>query len=826
MLRNYLRVFGRILIRHKGFSVINVLGLALGFACFTLISIYITHESGFDDFHPGADRLYRVNKSVETSGGAIERHALTAGLLAPALDEAFPEVDATARVQPWFDDVLISAADGSGDGDNETGFPTPDVAIVDASFFDVFGFELIRGNPTTALAAPRSIVLTESVAARIFGNADPIGQSVTALQNLDYTVTGVAGDPDPQSHLRFNALISWSSTLSGGGLEFDWMNRWITQAPFTYIRLLPDSDPAVFEAKLPAFYRARDPERAGRYTLFLQPITETYLRSTDLLYADATNRGAARNVETFAILRFLILFIAAINFVNLSTARGSSRQKEIGVRSAVGANRRNLTSQFLLEAVGYSLLGFLVALALVVPALAALGRISGVAAFSAGGLTLSLLGTGLLLAVTLGLVAGIYPALILSRIRVGGWFGRASGRVSGRVSSRASSRMPHFGGSAIARNAFVVVQFAIAMILVAGTLIVLRQLSYAISADKGFAADQLIVLETGDTDIQQQFAAFTEEVRSHPAILNAAGSNSVPGASTSTFEVAPDGIRRPDVPFIANIVRVDDFALRDTYDFELVAGRYFDEAHPSDATNGVVVNEALARSLGWADPIDDIVGRRLDIVGELEGGEVIGVVGDYQFQSIHQVIAPLAFYYAPRGGSLTVRVSPDAVANAVGHLEATWQKFEPRYPFAYTFLDESFERYYASEARLMKLLSVFSVLALLVAALGLYGLAAYLTSVRTKEIGVRKVLGARVSQIVLLFVRDFARLVGLAIVLATPFVVVGSSRWLEGYAYRAPVGVGVYAVAAAIVLGVALVSTCWQPVRAARANPVKALRYE
>jgi putative ABC transport system permease protein len=387
-----------------------------------------------------------------------------------------------------------------------------------------------------------------------------------------------------------------------------------------------------------------------------------------------------------------------------------------------------------------------------------------------------------------------------------------------------------FGGSALARNAFVVVQFAIAMILVAGTIVVLRQLEYAISSDKGFAADQLIVLQTDNTSIQEQFAAFTAEVRNHPAILNAAGSNAVPGSSTSTFEVAPDGIRRPDVPFIANVVRIDDFALRDTYGFQLVAGRWFDAAHPADAARGIVINEALARSLGWDDPIDDTVGdptgRRLDIVGELDGGEVIGVVADYRFQSIRQAIAPLAFYFAPRGGSLTVRVSPDAVASAVAHLEATWEKFEPRYPFAYTFLDESFARFYASEARLMKLLGAFSALALVVAALGLYGLAAYLTSIRTKEIGIRKVLGARVSQIVLLFVRDFARLVGLAIVLATPLVMVTSARWLEGYAYRASVGIGVYLAAAAIVLGVALVSTCWQPVRAAMADPVKALRYE
>lgn len=798
MLRSYLSVFFRNLVRQKGFSSINILGLALGFACFTLITVYLSHEQGFDRIHEGSDRLYRINKVVTTADGRLERHALTPGLLAPSLSDAFPEIEAITRVQPWFDDILLSYENRA--------FMTSDVAIVDSNFFNIFGFELLRGEKESVLSNPLSIVLTESVAARLFGETDPIGLPVLALENLEYVVTGIAADPDPRSHLRFTALISWSSTVpGGGGLDFAWLNRWITQAPFTYTRLVRGTNLDAFESKLPGFYAANDPERASRYKLYLQPIHETYLDSTDLLYAGSTNRGSARNVSTFSVLRYLILLIAGINFMNLSTARGSIRSKEVGIRKALGAQRQQLSRQFLLESVAYSLLALIIALLLVVGIIPVLGDISGVAAFESLSFSELPIGQILLIAGALGVLSGAYPAVSLSRYHL----------------TRQLTRNTSGSSPVLSRNVFVLVQFVISMILVAGTMVVLRQLDYIQSRDKGFNQDQLIVLSTDDTSIQNRFSAFSAEVVRHPAILSAAGSNAVPGTATMTTEVIPDGVKT-EATYIANIVRLEDYSLLDTYGFELADGRFFEENRPMDATNGIVINESMMRSLGW----QEAVGRRLDISGELQEGVVIGVVKDFHFQSMHRAIDPLAFYFAPRGEFLTIRIAAGTTTEAIEHLESTWKSFESLYPFTYTFLDESFARFYENENRLMMLLSFFAALAMLIACLGLYGLATHLTMVRTKEIGVRKVLGASIVQIVLLFVTDIARLVSLAIVLGSPLVFLGAKMWMENFAFQAPIGIDLYLLSGGVVLGIALLSVSYQPIRSALTNPVEALRYE
>ncbi len=307
----------------------------------------------------------------------------------------------------------------------------------------------------------------------------------------------------------------------------------------------------------------------------------------------------------------------------------------------------------------------------------------------------------------------------------------------------------------------------------------------------------------------------------HPAVISAAGSNAVPGTSMMTFGVAPDGIET-DENFIANIIRVDDFSLLDTYGFEMVAGRFFDENRPSDATSGIVINEMLASMLNWEEP----VGRRLDIIGELNEGVVIGVVNDFHFQSLHHAIEPLAFYFAPRGGGITVRLRSGDPSAALAHLNATWQRFESSWPFSYEFLDESFARFYTMERKLMALLTVFAGLAIFIACLGLYGIASFITIQRTKEIGLRKALGASTGRIVRLFIMQFARLVVVAIAVATPVIYIGGREWLQNFSYRVVPGVDVYLTAAGIVVGIALLSVSYRPIKLAMANPVQALHHE
>ncbi len=485
MFKNYLKIFSRNLIKYHGFSFINILSLALGLASFAFISIYVTHEKGFDKFHDGSDRLYRINKVVTTSTGVTQRHALTAGLLGPAIMESFPEVEQVVRLQPWFDDVLLA---------HENRFSlTPDVIIADSNFFEVFGFDLVRGDPQEVLIAPMSIVITELTADLLFGDTDPVGQIVQGINNLDFTVTGVAANPRLDSHLRFDALISWTSTLpGGGGLELEFLHRWITQAPFTYVRLAPNTSATSFEAKLPDFYALKDPERAKRYTLFLQPAEDIYLTSANLMHTGNTRNGNQTYVATFSVIAFLILTIAAINFINLSTARGAARAKEVGVRKVFGAHRSQISHQLLTESVLYSLLAFVLALGLIQLALPTFVNFTGLsvtAKFGIGSSLLMLLGG---VAVVLGLVSGIFPATVLSRFRPASSLrGAATGK-----------------GLMVLRNIFVTFQFAISMVLVAASFVVLRQLEFIQSTDLGFVQDQQVVMTTDDTDIQEHFEAF------------------------------------------------------------------------------------------------------------------------------------------------------------------------------------------------------------------------------------------------------------------------------------------------------------------------------
>lgn len=798
MLKNYWKTFSRNLIKNRGISFINILSLAVGLASFAFIAIYVTHESGYDVFHGGSDRLYRINKVVTTSSGATERHALTAGLLGPAIAEAFPEVEQVVRLQPWFGDVLLVHEGQSA--------LTPDVVIADSNFFNVFGFELLRGDPDAVLLAPMSIVLTDTTANRLFGDLDPIGQIVKGINNLDYVVTGIAADPRLDSHLRFNALVSWSSTIpGGGGLELDFLYRWITQAPFTYVRLAPNTSASAFESKLPEFYAVRDPERAARYELFLQPVEDIYLSSADLMHTGNTRRGNGAYISTFSIIAILILAIAGINFVNLSTARGAERAKEVGVRKVFGAYRSQIGRQFLTESIFYSFLALVLAFAFVQMLLPSFVNFTGLNISTNVGAQSGLPWLLFGVALVLGLLSGAFPAAILSRLRpVRALRGTASGK-----------------GSVMLRNIFVVFQFAISMILVAASIIVLRQLEFVQSKDLGFALEQQVIINTDDTAIQEQFEAFRQAVMDHPDILSAAGSNAVPGASMMTTSVVPDGVPN-DETYIANIVRVDDFSLLNTYVFEMAEGRFFNEDRPTDATNGIVINEMLARTLGWKDP----VGRRLDISGELNEGLVIGVVKDFHFKSLHFAIEPLAFYVAPRGAAITVRLKSGNPQEALAHLEATWKRFESNWPFSYEFLDESFARFYTLERKLMTLLTVFAGLAIIIACMGLYGIASYITIQRTKEIGLRKALGASASQIVQLFIREFAKLIVVAITLAVPVVYIGAREWLQNFAYRVFPGMDVYLFAGGIVAVIALLSVSYRPIKAALAPPVQALRYE
>jgi putative ABC transport system permease protein len=799
MLKNYVTSALRNFRKHTGHSFINVTGLAVGIACCLGILMYVQDELSFDDFHADADHLYRLNKVVTPQEGGEERHAITSGLMGPTLVEDYPEAVAAVRVLPWFNPELTTVG--------ETSVMLEDLMIADANFFQVFDFELVRGDPARVLAEPLSIVLTEETARRFFGDEDPVGRRIESLGGFEYTVTGIAKSAPHNSHLTYSAIISWQTTVPGvGPMDAEWLNNWLTQVLYTYVLLDDAASPASLEQKLPAFMERHFPERVDQYRLYLQPLSDIYLGSADLQYVRAVRTGNRTYVRIFSFIAVLVLLIACVNFMNLSTARAAERTREVGVRKALGARRGQLIEQYLGEAFVFVVTAVLLALALVQIALPLLNSLTGksLGLGSIGFLPLSGMLAGLTLVCTM--LAGTYPAFLLSRFRP-----------EGALRAKGSIRLS--GGSL--RRVLVVLQFAATILLIVGTAVVYRQVRFSQQKDLGFDREQLLVLRTADTDLESGIETFRQELLENPAVLDAAVTGRVPGSGTIGFGILPEG--KPDTEtWTANAIRLGDTEMARTYGLEVVDGRFFDEDRPTDAETGVVINETLARQLGWEDP----VGRSLSISGELSDGRVIGVVGDFHYESIHNAIGPLVLFVAPRPNYVTVRFRTDDVQGLLSDIESKWAAMDAVHPFDYTFLDQQWARMYVTEERLMQTLTLFAVLAVFVACLGLFGLAMHTSAQRTKEIGIRKVLGASVGGIVTLLSREFVLLVLAGGLLAVPLAWTASERWLEGFAYRIHPGPGIYILAILTALVVALVSVGWQAVRAATADPVSSLRYE
>lgn len=801
MIGHHVRFAGRQFARNATYSTLTVAGLAIGIASCLLIFLHVQSEISYDGFHRKGDRIYRLNKVVTPRTGGTERHAISSGPMGPALETDFAEVEATVRVLPWFDEVLVRYADQV--------LKTPDFVFADSAFFQVFDFGLVRGDPTRVLAAPMSTVITESAARALFGDEDPVGQQVTGLNDLQYTITGIAADPPSRSHLGFDFVVAYSSLESGrGGLEMDWLASWFPQALFTYVVLQPRASAEALRSKLDDFMLRHFPERADQYTLYLQPLSDIHLGSEDLLFTGRTRSGSRFYVRVLSLVALLILLIAAINFTNMGTARATRRAREIGVRKAVGAGRRELARQFLLENLVVAAVGLAIALVIVQVTLPILRAVTGSGLPFGVWTNWPLVIFTVAIWVVVGVGAGAYPAFHLSRLRsVTALRGSSSGAPSG-------GRL---------RRVLVTVQFAVSIVLIAGTLLVLRQTRYMMSRDLGFDKDQIILLDIGSTDISERSEAFRDELSRIPGVVSIAGSNSVPGRSMMSFGINPEG-KAQDETWTSAAYRLDDFNLMETYGMDMRAGRWFSDDRPADRIGSVVVNEALVRSLGWT--ADEAVGRRMDVGGEVERGTVIGVVRDFHVESLKRPIQPLLMYYAPRDAMLSVRLRADDLAATIASVEGVWTRFDPVYPFEYAFLDREFAALYASEERLSNALGLFAMLAVVVACLGLLGLAAFAAEQRTKEIGIRKVLGASVPVLVALLTRETLRLVLVAAMIAAPLAWLAGNRWMSGFAYRSG-GTGWMIAAAAIAtLLLALGTVSWQAWRAAAADPVRSLRYE
>jgi len=794
VLRNYLLVGLRNLVRNRIYSAISVVGLTVGMVCVILIALYVHGELRFDAFHEHGDRICKVLRVTEMPGTGRSVSQGTSGALGPALVRDLPEVERAVRVRWAFGEVRYGEAEKS----------RALFCLADEGFLDVFTFPLLRGDPKTALADPSSAVVTERTARRLFGDTDPIGKVVSLSSGKnggDYTITGVAQNIPTQSSLYFDFLTgNLDEEIQRQGLAF-W-NREATFLPIKTFALLREGTSAeAVEALLPGLMaRHQDAETCSRNTLRLQRLMRMHLFSRRDFGIEG--RGDINRVYVAGLVGAVILIIACVNFTNLSTARSLRRAPEIGLRKVVGAQRGQLVAQFLGESVLTAAVSLPLAVVLARSALPTFGEMMG------RWLVLDL-GDALpyLLALTLGVgvLAGIYPAFYVSA------FGPTA------IFRRSSSQRP--GGNRI-RGGLVVLQFSISIVLVVSTLVVYRQLDYLLAKDLGFDRDHFAVVMLGNLRPgMPRYETVKHKLLEHPDVLGAAASHTLPGSwGGEQWVFRPEGQAERRMHMLA----VDEDFLQ-TYSIPLAAGRYFSRDFPSDLTSAVILNETAVEQLGWEDP----VGKQFDWVGLEREAKVIGVVEDFHLRSLYEKIGPVAIcMWLPKCNKLSLKIRAGTVPTTLEDLKARWQEVIPNRPFGCWFLDESLDRIYLRESKTALMVGRFCGLALFLACLGLFGLASLTAQQRTREIGIRKAVGASVADVVKLLSREFAALVGVANLIAWPVAFLAMDRWLRHFAYRNGLSIWVFLLGGAMALGIGVLTVGLQAVRAAVADPVKSLRYE
>jgi putative ABC transport system permease protein len=799
MISNYFKIAIRNILRHKVYSFINIVGLAVGMACTILILLWVQYELSFDLYHEKADRIYRL-----VTYGAIGKmkggYAVSNYIAGKILAKDYPEVERSARFQKIPFKILIQYKDKQFFEDN--------IFMADDTVFNIFTFPFIKGGPQDALKRAYSIVITEDMAQKYFGNEDPIGRVIKADNKFEYTVTGVMKSVPPNSHFIFNALVSFETLrYVHENYQEEIEEDWLDHDNYTYLLLREAYDYRDLEKKFPAFiekYMGETLKALGaKVEYFLQPLTQIHLNS--ILGHDMDN-GNMAYVYAFSIIAIFVLFIACINFMNLSTARSASRAKEVGVRKTLGARRSNLVHQFFSETFLLSFVSFVISLGLVEIALPFFRSLTG-SELSLDYIIMPRLILGYLGLVSfVAFVAGSYPAFFLSAfqpIKV----------LTGRIKAGAT-------GSRI-RSVLVTFQFTISIGLIIGSVISFSQLSYMKQKRLGFNKDQIAVIRIVGDSLRKMIPTIKAELISISGIIDVAASSHVPGRVSAWHAFVPQGYNLSQTRVMGKISINPDFI--PTMGIQIVDGRNFSHEIISDQSESILINEAAARRYDWKNP----VGKTIHLLMNDTNKTVIGVVRDYHLRSLHHEIMPLYIDNDPSNFLyISTKIKPDDVSKTLRDLRKKWAEIAPDQPFDYFFLDESFDLQYRAEEKLGLIFSNFTLIAILVACLGLFGLASFTAEQRTKEIGIRKALGATVSSIVILLIKEFTKWVLLANIIAWPIAYVAMNHWLQNGAYRIKIGLGTFILAGVLALVIALMTVGYQAFKAAKANPVEALRYE
>jgi len=802
MISNYMKVALRNIRKYKGYSFINITGLAVGMACFILILLWVQNELSYDKHHEKADRIYRIIYGFD------EPIALTPAPMAKVLMETFPEVEYTGRFRDYGTFLVTH---------KNKRFNESDVFFGDHALYDIFTMPFLKGDPSKALTEPNSIVLTAPTAYKYFGNQDPMGKMLK-LDNQDilYKVTGVVEEPPPTSHFHFNVMASLNS------LDESRDPFWGNNNFHTYILLKEGVKPSQLERKFPELIRKHVAHQieellgypfeeyiaeGNQWTYRLQPVTDIHLHSH--LRFEVEPNGDISYVIIFIVIAMFILVIACINFMNLTTARSANRANEVGIRKVMGANGTALIPQFLSESMLISLFALILAIFIVSATLPAFNNLTAkqIGLHSIWSLKGALLLLGL--ALTVGLFAGSYPAFLLSSFR-------PIVVLRGKFST--GSKNSRF------RNILVILQFIISMVILVGTFVVYRQLAFMQNSRLGFDKDQILVLRwtyppEGDKK------TFVQATLKHPDIKNMSFATGYPGFPRFSYNTHHlEGAHQSGSVNI-NLVWAD-YRFLETLGVKMKSGRYFSEAFSTD-TSGIIINEVAARAFGLEDPIGKrLVGGDKYDFNRLIAKAIIGVVEDFHFTSLHQDIGPFMIEFIPDSffGFALVKINTRNIPGTIDFLKSEFEAYSPGQIFLYSFLDEEFDALYRGEVRTGRLFSVFSVLALVIACLGLFGLISFVAQQRAKEIGVRKVLGASVPQIIVLLCREMMLLVLLSAVIASPMAYFMMKRWLQSFAFQVGISPVLFLATVVFIGLIALVTVGSQAIRAALANPVDSLR--
>ncbi len=793
MFRNYFKVAFRNVLRNKSASLIKVISLSVGMICFGIIALFVNHELSYDRFHQDTGRVYRVVKDFVNDDGSTIPDATTPPALAPVIQQDLPEVAYTTRLFPnWGRKYLLQYGD--------TQSYEQEVVRIDSSFFDVFTFPFIKGQKAEAVASNNFIILTESTAQRLFGNEDPMGKIITidlGDPGLDLHVSGVVADVPGNSHFQFDFLIP-IRTFNG---PID--QNWNFYNFYTYVRLKPGADADQFQTKLQPLYNKYRPQ--GQNQFYAQALTDIHLKSN--LKWELSANGDYSYVEILATIGIFTIILAAINYINLVTAQSSRRAREVGVRKVSGAVKRSLIGQFLFESLIIAGVSTLISIAAIESMLPRFQNIFNASLSLFDPQHRDMLVLIILTGVVTGLVAGIYPAFYLSSFKP----------VNVLKGSLAGVR-----GDGLLRKVLVTVQFTISTVLIIGTFVISGQINFVRNKNLGFAKDNVLLIH--NTFRIPNRDAFITEIKGAAGVVNAGSANGVLGGQNWTTSVAAKGSENF---LLLNFIDTD-YDFLDVMGVDFKSGRNFSVENPADST-AVVLNETAVAQLGIHEPV---VGTEIN-TGSADDPyyyKVIGVIGDFHFSSFHEPIKPFGFFLGGGGGgglnTIFVKVASDETQATIDRIHDIWSKGVPSRPFEFSFQDEQIARLYASEVKFQNLFSNFTYVSIVLACLGLFGLSAYTAQQRTKEIGIRKVLGATVLGVTGLLSKEFLKVVLLSVFISVPIAWYAMEAWLQNFAYRIDLEAWMFIMSGAVAIIIALVTVSFQSVKAALANPVNSLRNE